>query len=1011
MTIKRGVHSYVVPGFSALNITGFKDAIIVGPSAGSAPSPVYWCAGPPVLSSAPALNDRAIVVSGLKNGTVHPNMELKTHHLIGATVFPGALDGSVVSFSPPYGSPPGASMMGEVFRQVVGSPHVTPGSPEPVVTVKTRRQFANVPAMAETPVMAAMTRLGKRPHMWGSGGLITGAAAAEEAGKIGSGFLARLGLFADGANSMRGPLVSAAPSLAAIAGVVGAAADTRLSTLAAVFAAAGTLGSSLDLVAQVASIISPSDGSPEPTLTSILQPTSGDPFTTAASAQEDLDRFFASIEHSVSLCVRDRRVLEAERAEDPPPGLHMASDADQLVTANIATRVVDQSLIDALSPTGPAAAAPAPPSSGGARTFARCARAGCPCPASWNGIDGQYCSFTCRDGTPCASAVHTVPTDAAWLNACRPCGPPVGTAAASSAAAAPAAPPAAAAAATAAPTAAAPVGGGGGVVPPAAPPMAAIDRARTDGLMLVSAGVPDDAAALDAAILRLVEMAGWANFHGLVGRGANPRPPDDTIASHMCWYSAAAVVAAVDRAVSDMVWVRPNDDAAAVAQIAHLLTMDLTPPPDTEEREDVRQPEGTVKVAGAKTSELALAPPQSAFNTLSTVNFAAAAETTVATSARGGPDALWMQAGEACKEVEGAPEALARVVASNGKPRATGSGADSRVTVVAWPLSVRDEVLVEAARLMAVQLPDRAIGFGEGGSANPSAARAAAMATAEKLLAGQFLCKDVVPFLGQSICASSTDVALGSIKSKDSISKAFKRLADPLDLILEHVMGCPPRASHFAVRAGGAIYNFVEWMLANITGDAAVLVHLVDSHVLYTISKAVMDWRGMPGAPPPDIGLILNELRMEVREAGHEARLKFASPPSTKTPRAAAKSPASSSTHVRDNKRQKKASPATPKGAIRPAAAAAAPALPRKPSAFKERWNAYDRAIGASALAEADKPCFMFFCGHGCAAPCQKGRRHLITADQKRAVIAAKLADGSNVASPENVNQMHQFTG
>ena len=33
----------------------------------------------------------------------------------------------------------------------------------------------------------------------------------------------------------------------------------------------------------------------------------------------------------------------------------------------------------------------------------------CPCTASWNGRIGQYCCKTCRDGAPCARAVHTVP--------------------------------------------------------------------------------------------------------------------------------------------------------------------------------------------------------------------------------------------------------------------------------------------------------------------------------------------------------------------------------------------------------------------------------------------------------------------------------------------------------------------------------------------------------------------------------------------------------------------------
>ena len=53
----------------------------------------------------------------------------------------------------------------------------------------------------------------------------------------------------------------------------------------------------------------------------------------------------------------------------------------------------------------------------------------------------------------------------------------------------------------------------------------------------------------------------------------------------------------------------------------------------------------------------------------------------------------------------------------------------------------------------------------------------------------------------------------------------------------------------------------------------------------------------------------------------------------------------------------------------------------------------------------------MFFCGNGCAAACQKGRRHLITADQKRLVAAAKTADGTDVATPAIIAKMDQFTG
>lgn len=41
--------------------------------------------------------------------------------------------------------------------------------------------------------------------------------------------------------------------------------------------------------------------------------------------------------------------------------------------------------------------------------FKRCARMNCPCPASWDGEEGHYCSYSCRNGTPCAQPVHLTP--------------------------------------------------------------------------------------------------------------------------------------------------------------------------------------------------------------------------------------------------------------------------------------------------------------------------------------------------------------------------------------------------------------------------------------------------------------------------------------------------------------------------------------------------------------------------------------------------------------------------
>jgi len=45
-----------------------------------------------------------------------------------------------------------------------------------------------------------------------------------------------------------------------------------------------------------------------------------------------------------------------------------------------------------------------------AGTFAKCARPGCPCTASWNGLSGTYCCRTCAAGAPCPSNAHTVPS-------------------------------------------------------------------------------------------------------------------------------------------------------------------------------------------------------------------------------------------------------------------------------------------------------------------------------------------------------------------------------------------------------------------------------------------------------------------------------------------------------------------------------------------------------------------------------------------------------------------------
>ena len=43
--------------------------------------------------------------------------------------------------------------------------------------------------------------------------------------------------------------------------------------------------------------------------------------------------------------------------------------------------------------------------------WSRCARPGCPCPASWNGDADEYCCRTCRGGEPCSAPFHRQPSD------------------------------------------------------------------------------------------------------------------------------------------------------------------------------------------------------------------------------------------------------------------------------------------------------------------------------------------------------------------------------------------------------------------------------------------------------------------------------------------------------------------------------------------------------------------------------------------------------------------------
>ena len=47
------------------------------------------------------------------------------------------------------------------------------------------------------------------------------------------------------------------------------------------------------------------------------------------------------------------------------------------------------------------------------RWWARCVRANCPCPASFDGLQRSYCCATCRSGFPCTKVVHTAPSEPA----------------------------------------------------------------------------------------------------------------------------------------------------------------------------------------------------------------------------------------------------------------------------------------------------------------------------------------------------------------------------------------------------------------------------------------------------------------------------------------------------------------------------------------------------------------------------------------------------------------------
>ena len=49
-------------------------------------------------------------------------------------------------------------------------------------------------------------------------------------------------------------------------------------------------------------------------------------------------------------------------------------------------------------------------------SFAPCCRDDCPCPASWNGQEGQYCGRTCQRNGACSTDRHVTPSGAASTN-------------------------------------------------------------------------------------------------------------------------------------------------------------------------------------------------------------------------------------------------------------------------------------------------------------------------------------------------------------------------------------------------------------------------------------------------------------------------------------------------------------------------------------------------------------------------------------------------------------------
>ena len=971
--VKRGYFRYPSAKISAENAKALSNCIVVHPDAGRSAATTFFCSGAPCVEPATPAMGASFPVQMLAHNdqgkTTTRNVQGRT--LVGASIFPNATDKSRVIFQRTL---PG-SLIGKVFRSANCVPVWAQGGAATgnsvVMSILSRPELVAVatPALREIP--DAMARLAIRPHAWGPFGLCSGANASDHLKHVSPHLISRLGL-GDESNPLyyRGPTVAEAPSIWALLGKPeqhsnhSEGANARLTTMATVKLVAGALGVTFDLIAKVGEAILDAEaykGSPETShdaLVGIVDCADGDPFPVAADAHAKLTALFATCEAAVRQGTLDRRRISAAIEANPPAGLDIAADANGLLIDNYSFQ--EGAVADMTAPVQRFSFGP--------------------------GLAGAAANGSGAPGVG-ASAPALAPAAAGGAPAAGP----------------PQAPPG-------------PVPTGGAL-------------ARAQGATLLPP--PTNEVEADANILSLATFIGWELFFQLGQLGHIARPADDAAATLLCWQAAKRIVSrlavcpgyapdfggearprSLEEARENIVLI---SSALADADAAGrggggggggALGSGAAP---TEETIGPR-----VKVSGAKDSELANAPAAWTWSALDAVDFASAAAGMTAPQ-KAADDAVYTQASAACANTPGAPEALARVIASNGRPRAPGGGGDVKVSVPAWPLAARDEVACYVAECIKRRLPERAIGLGASGAGNPSAANAAALQVANKLLTLQFTCNDIVPFVGQSISHNSTDAVLGGVKSKETIVKTFSRLVEPLDLILGRVIGCADHPS--GEGCGGLLLHFIEWMVESISMDVPTFVYLLDNHVLYALAKAAMAWRsGTSATPPPDMADLLKELRVNVKEHAFEARQRAEAAPG---PRSASgkraphtASPPSSGKGAGAKRPKALASPAaastpTPKSKV--GKAPAAPAKTIGPS-FRDRWNSFDAAIGASNLDTTERPCFPFFCGLGCTDPCKKGRRHTISAAHKAQVIAAKNNDGSNLATPEHVTRMNAHT-